>query len=214
MSFDYSEPREHRLYKVVKPLSRTVVGLLYDFRKYGTENIPQNGGFLLAANHMSLMDPIIITAACTRELFFMAKSELFKNSLFSKVLENLGAFPVKRGSNDKRSVEFAQRVIEKGWGLGIFPQGKRTDDMSLQNIKSGAAYIVKKTETNVLPVSIKKEKGKFLRPVLTLRFGKVMKYEDFDLENDYSRQNVRSAARKIMGEIIRLYNTAGEENGN
>lgn len=214
MSFDYSEPKQHKLYKVAKPLSKAVVNLLYDFRSYGTENIPQSGGFLLAANHISLMDAIIITSASSRDLFFMAKSELFKNPLFSKVLENLGAFPVKRSSNDKRSVEFAGKVIEKGWGLGIFPQGKRTDDMSLQNIKSGAAYIVKKTGTNVLPVSIKKEKRRFLRPILTLRFGKVIKYEEFDLESDYSRQKLRSAARKIMGEIIRLYNTAEEKDGN
>lgn len=210
MEFDFSSPKEHKFYDFVRPMSKAVTNFFYDFRPIGTENIPREGGFILAANHVSLLDAITITAASTRKLFFMAKSELFNNPFFSKVLENLGAFPVRRGTSDRRAVEFAEKVLNSGWVLGIFPQGKRTDEMTLKSVKSGVAYIAKKTGADVLPVSIRKEKRGLRRPILTMRFGEVIKNSDLGFEEEYNRRTIRNAAEKIMGEIIRLYNIKEE----
>lgn len=210
MDFDFSSPKEHKFYDFVRPLSKAVTNFLYDFRPIGTENIPREGGFILAANHISLLDAITVTAASTRKMFFMAKSELFHNPLFSKVLENLGAFPVRRGTSDKRAVEFAERILNSNWVLGIFPQGKRTDEMTLKSVKSGVAYIAKKTGADVLPVSLRKEKRGLCRPILTLRFGEIIKNSDLGFEEEYNRRTIRNAAEKIMSEIIRLYNIKEE----
>ena len=68
----------------------------------------------------------------------------------------------------------------------------------------------KKTEADVLPVSIRKEKRGLRRPILTMRFGEVIKNSDLGFEEEYNRRTIRNAAEKIMGEIIRLYNIKEE----
>ncbi|MDD2703685.1 MAG: lysophospholipid acyltransferase family protein, partial [Candidatus Omnitrophica bacterium] len=80
-------------------LCRTCPGLfkcLGGFDVYGRENVPETGGFIAAANHVSYLDPLVIGISCPRRLSYMARHELFSNRIFGGIIRNLGAFPVKR----------------------------------------------------------------------------------------------------------------------
>ena len=206
MKFDFSAPRESRLYDVFRPLAKGFISLRYCVTSFGEENIPEKGAFILAANHISALDPVMIISRCPRTLHFMAKDELFKNPVFASFLKKMNVFPVKRQTSDKRALEFAKRIISSGWALGIFPEGSRIKDASPKRAKNGVSYLAAKTKADVLPVSIYKAPGvRKLRPQITIRFGKLIKNSELGFSEEYSQQKIRESSEKIMSAITALW---------
>ena len=206
MKFDFSAPRESRLYNVFRPLAKGFISLRFCVTSFGEENIPEKGAFILAANHISSLDPVMIISHCPRTLHFMAKDELFKNPVFASFLKKMNVFPVKRQTSDKRALEFAKRIISSGWALGIFPEGSRIKDAIPKRAKNGVSYLAAKTKADVLPVSIYKAPGeKKLRPHITIRFGKLIKNSELGFSEEYSQQKIRESSEKIMSAITALW---------
>ena len=206
MKFDFSAPRESRLYNVFRPLAKGFISLRFCVTSFGEENIPEKGAFILAANHISALDPVMIISHCPRTLHFMAKDELFKNPVFASFLKKMNVFPVKRQTSDKRALEFAKRIISSGWALGIFPEGSRIKDAIPKRAKNGVSYLAAKTKADVLPVSIYKAPGeKKLRPHITIRFGKIIKNSELGFSEEYSQQKIRESSEKIMSAITALW---------
>ena len=206
MKFDFSAPRESRLYNVFRPLAKGFISLRFCVNSFGEENIPEKGAFILAANHISALDPVMIISHCPRTLHFMAKDELFKNPVFASFLKKMNVFPVKRQTSDKRALEFAKRIISSGWALGIFPEGSRIKDAIPKRAKNGVSYLAAKTKADVLPVSIYKALGeKRLRPHITIRFGKLIKNSELGFSDEYSQQKIRESSEKIMSAITALW---------
>lgn len=206
MKFDFSAPRESRLYNVFRPLAKGFISLRFCVTSFGEENIPEKGAFILAANHISALDPVMIISHCPRTLHFMAKDELFKNPVFASFLKKMNVFPVKRQTSDKRALEFAKRIISSGWALGIFPEGSRIKDAIPKRAKNGVSYLAAKTKADVLPVSIYKAPGeKKLRPHITIRFGKLIKNSELGFSDEYSQQKIRESSEKIMSAITALW---------
>ena len=206
MKFDFSAPRESRLYNVFRPLAKGFISLRFCVTSFGEENIPEKGAFILAANHISALDPVMIISHCPRTLHFMAKDELFKNPVFASFLKKMNVFPVKRQTSDKRALEFAKRIISSGWVLGIFPEGSRIKDAIPKRAKNGVSYLAAKTKADVLPVSIYKAPGgRKLRPHITIRFGKLIKNSELGFSEEYSQQKIRESSEKIMGAITALW---------
>ncbi|MCI7334933.1 MAG: 1-acyl-sn-glycerol-3-phosphate acyltransferase [Oscillospiraceae bacterium] len=206
MKFDFSAPRESRLYDVFRPLAKGFISLRYCVTSFGEENIPQKGAFILAANHISALDPVMIISRCPRTLHFMAKDELFKNPVFASFLKKMNVFPVKRQTSDKRALEFAKRIISSGWVLGIFPEGSRIKDASPKRAKNGVSYLAAKTKADVLPVSIYKAPGVIkLRPQITIRYGKLIKNSELGISEEKSQQKIRESSEKIMSAITALW---------
>lgn len=206
MKFDFSAPRESRLYNVFRPLAKGFISLRFCVTSFGEENIPEKGAFILAANHISALDPVMIISHCPRTLHFMAKDELFKNPVFASFLKKMNVFPVKRQTSDKRALEFAKRIISSGWALGIFPEGSRIKDAIPKRAKNGVSYLAAKTKADVLPVSIYKAPGgRKLRPHITIRFGKLIKNSELGFSDEYSQQKIRESSEKIMSAITALW---------
>ena len=206
MKFDFSAPRESRLYNVFRPLAKGFISLRFCVTSFGEENIPEKGAFILAANHISALDPVMIISHCPRTLHFMAKDELFKNPVFASFLKKMNVFPVKRQTSDKRALEFAKRIISSGWVLGIFPEGSRIKDAIPKRAKNGVSYLAAKTKADVLPVSIYKAPGgRKLRPHITIRFGKLIKNSELGFSEEYSQQKIRESSEKIMSAITALW---------
>lgn len=212
MKFDFSVPKESKLYNSFRPLAKALVSLKFRVRSFGEENIPKEGAFILAANHIGALDPVMIISRCPRTLHFMAKDELFKNRLFGSFLKNMNVFPVRRQTSDKRSLEFAKKIISCGWVLGIFPEGSRSKDAIPKKAKNGVSYLAAKTKADVLPVSIyKTPKDKSRRPKITIRFGKLIKNSELNLSENYSQHSIREASEKIMEKINSLWLLGHEE---
>lgn len=206
VKFDFSSPFEGRWYKTLRPAVRGLVSLKFKIRSFGEENIPKQGAFILAANHIYAFDPLMIISHCPRTLHFMAKEELFKNPVFGAFLKSMNAFPVKRQKSDKRALEYAKRIISLGWVLGIFPEGSRSKDALPKTAKNGVSYIAAKTGADVLPVSIYKTPGDTRRrPHITIRFGKLIKNSELAFSKEYSSQNLKLASESIMEKIVELW---------
>ncbi|HHV51485.1 MAG TPA: lysophospholipid acyltransferase family protein [Candidatus Avimonas sp.] len=187
-------------------LIRPLFYLLFPYKVKGMENVPKGQGHLmLCCNHISNLDPVFLLLAFKqRPIHFMAKAELFKNRftawLFSKVF---GAFPVNRGKGDTESLKTAERLVNEGKLMGIFPEGTRSKDGKLGRGKSGAALIASRTGASVLPVAIKtkNQKIKLFRKT-NIYIGRVLTPEELRLTGD--NPDIKYASRVIMERIAGL----------
>lgn len=126
--------------------------VLYRCKVSGVENIPEEGGFVLCANHIHAMDPVMLAVSVKRRLYFMAKKELFEHWFTGPFLRSLGAFPVDRQTTDMRSYRHALDILRDGKGLLVFSQGTRMKELS--DMKGGAALFSLKTDAPIVPVGI------------------------------------------------------------
>lgn len=139
-------------------LARAVVGsyfrLFYRLKVEGMEHIPRSGGFVIASNHISNLDPPLIGALVPRRIRFMAKQELFRVPLFRRLIHLFGAFPIHRGKVDKEAIRTAVQVVQEGQCLLMFPEGHRSKNGKLGEFLPGVAAIARKAEGAVVPVAI------------------------------------------------------------
>lgn len=142
-------------YFLLRRLGLFIASIFFRWQVIGQEHIPATGGVLICANHRSYMDPIYITMAVTRQINFMAKEELFRIPLFGSLIRFLGAFPVKRGQSDLRSIRHALRLLQQGKVVLIFPEGTRnkTEQAVLPGLP-GASMLALRSKATVLPLAI------------------------------------------------------------
>ena len=127
---------------------------LLSLRLIGVENVPGDGPLLVASNHLSNADPIILEAAFPRPLFFLGKAELFRNPIFRWILRRFGGIPLERGTADLAALRRAGAVLEQGIALGIYPEGVRSKTIALRKGLPGAGLIALQARAPVLPVAI------------------------------------------------------------
>jgi 1-acyl-sn-glycerol-3-phosphate acyltransferase len=139
---------------ILRAIALAVVRPLLSLRLIGLENVPCAGPLLVASNHLSNADPIILEAAFPRPLFFLGKAELFRNPLFCWVLRRFGAIPLERGTADRAALRRARAVLEQGIALGIYPEGVRSRTGALVKGLPGAGLIALQSDAPVLPVAI------------------------------------------------------------
>lgn len=188
----------------VRYVTMGVYKLFYNFHIEGTENIPQDKALVMASNHRSYADPVILTMPMKKPVTYMAKEELFKNKLFGWFITKLGAFPVKRGAGDLQVIDDAVGILESGRHLVIFPEGTRSKDGKVGKGKTGVALIAARSGADVLPCGIIFEGEKLhFRSKLTLRFGKVIPAEEIAV-TDGSPRELKAAKLRIMGAITEL----------
>ncbi len=129
--------------------------LIYRLEVQGKENIPKDNQFIIAANHLSTLDPPLVCAVMNKGVSYMAKIELFENPFMRWWLNWLGAFAVDR-DNVSVSTMKTVKVIKntKDWVLGIFPQGTRQNIGEIRDITKGFASIAKSNKCGILPMGI------------------------------------------------------------
>lgn len=204
--FDYSKVKDHATYHLLMPLNILLFNkTMFRVTFVGKENVPKEGGFILASNHIHFLDPLVIAGSKTRVMYFMAKEELFHNPAAAYFMTRFNAFPVKRGSSDKASVEYAIRVVKEGNVLGIFPEGTRSPDYRPGAPKAGVALIAKQAHADVLPVSIYSEHQAKYWTDLTVRFGKMIPYQELGITEEGGTRELREASRLIMDRITELW---------
>ncbi len=146
--------RPHLLYRLLWYLVRGLLHLLFGYRVEGAERVPKEGPVILAANHLSILDPLVIGAGIRRPVSFIARSELFRLPVVGWLIPRLYAIPVERGAGDLAAIRGAIRVLEKGQVFGIFPEGTRSRTGRLRPFKTGVAAIALRTGSPVVPVAI------------------------------------------------------------
>lgn len=141
-----------------------VARLLWGIRAEGKENVPREGGLVLAANHFSTYDPPTIGSLLPREVSFMAKKELFENRFLNLIFRGVHAFPVDRGRSDVSAIKEALRRLKADDAVGVFIQGTRNQgDVEALD---GAAFLAQRANVPILPAAIWREGRRF-----EVRFG-------------------------------------------
>ncbi|MGI9168136.1 MAG: lysophospholipid acyltransferase family protein [Pyrinomonadaceae bacterium] len=138
---------------------RPVVGLagraLWKLKLNGLENIPLNGGLIIAANHQSYMDPFLISIPIKRTLRYLAWSAAFEWPLVGKFIRILGAWPLQIEGSDPSAIRRSLQWLRDGGAVMIFPEGGRgLPDGSMVKFKSGALRMALEAEVPILPVTI------------------------------------------------------------
>lgn len=171
----------------------------------GRKNMPKSGPVLLCCNHMAKRDPVMLGVSVGRQVFYMAKEELFSNWFIGGVLRSLGAFPVRRGTGGADALADADKLLAENAVVGVFIEGTRSKDGRLQKPKTGAALLAYRTKAQVVPVCITAGDGglpkKFKRHIVNI--GKPIPAEKLNIPDDSSMQ-LRKASRVIMAEITAL----------
>jgi len=178
-------------YRVARRICRGFLWVLYHFRTSGVEHIPREGGFVLASNHASYYDPVLLASANTvRQVHFMAKEELFKVPLFGRLILSLGALPIKRGGADRNLFRtFGALLKMKKIALVVFPEGTRTRDGKLGIVRRGVGALCLSAGVPVIPAYIR---GSFdvwprfrrlprLRGEIEVRFGPPVEWDNGEL---------------------------------
>jgi len=122
-------------------LTRIISKLIFRIKTSGQENVPPSGGFILASNHISYYDPPLVGSWITREVYFFAKKELFKNRLFGALITATNSLPVNRYGIDRQSIRLAVDAIKRGFGLTVFPEGTRSRTEEFLSPKPGIGMI-------------------------------------------------------------------------
>lgn len=148
------EPRPNPVYRATWYLARFLLHLLFGYRTEGAEKVPKTGPVILAANHLSILDPIAIGAGIKRPVSFLARADVFRLPVLSWLLPRLYAIPVERGTGDLSAIKGAIRALERGMAFGIFPEGTRSRSGRLQPFKTGVAAIAFRTGSPVVPVAV------------------------------------------------------------
>ena len=142
------------LYLILKWLLTPILKGYNRLTVHYKETIPESGPYILVVNHLSYLDPIYMGIAFPRKLHFMAKQEAFKYPIIKWLLLKLGAFPVNREKADIKAIKTSISILKSGRILAIFPEGTRHEQLQLDEIKNGAAYLAIKTGAPIIPAYI------------------------------------------------------------
>ena len=131
----------------------------YGLSSAGTNNVPESGGVIIAANHSSNFDPPVLGICITRKINYMAKKELFESPFGRWLMYSLYTFPVDRDRSDMKAIKEALRLLKNGEVIGIFIQGTRNKgDAEAMN---GAAFLAQRAGIPIVPAAIWREGQKF-----------------------------------------------------
>ncbi|MCM8805077.1 MAG: 1-acyl-sn-glycerol-3-phosphate acyltransferase [Candidatus Omnitrophica bacterium] len=189
------------IYLFIKFIAFFVFHLFFLIEIKGRKNIPKKGGFIIASNHLSYLDPPLIGFACSRKLYYFAKSSLFKIKVLSNLIKILGAIPIERESSPL-SLRKGLDILKKGEGLVIFPEGTRSKNGEIKEGKFGIGFLVVKSKVPVIPVKLIGT-NKALPPdkkFIRLKKIKVIIGEPLYIEN----KNYKEISKIVMDMIKRL----------
>jgi len=139
------------LYRVLRWTMSLYFRVRLKIRFEGEENIPKKGPFVLVLSHKSHLDSLLLHTFCPRLMFTLAKSSVFRTRFMAWFAPRVGAVPTRRYQIDPQAVRVALRLIRKGEGVGVFPEGERSWDGELQPLRSGTIRLLLKAGVPVIP---------------------------------------------------------------
>ena len=194
------------LYSIIRVLTKAFLKVYFNLSFEGLENIDNTKPHIYASNHRSYYDPVFISIPVKHRFAYMAKEELFEQTVFfTALIKAFGAFPVVRGSGDFSVIDTSIEKLNSGKNLVIFPEGTRSKDGKVGKGKTGVALITAKSGYDVTPVGIVFEGEKLhFRSKVVVKFGKSISYDEIALHGDFNTRELRPIKNKIMSAITEL----------
>ena len=214
------------LYTLTRKILGPVARLLYRPVIEGRENIPRTGPLLLASNHLSFVDSIVIPLVAPRRVVFLAKSEYFtghgmRGALKRWMFTAVGCVPIQRGTAGaaQEALDSALEILRDGLAFGIYPEGTRSRDGRLYRGRTGVAWLALTAGCPVVPVGLSGTQD--IQPVgsrvprirkITIRFGKPLDFSYLQgtrpgLARREATDAVMAAIHELSGqELVAHYN--------
>lgn len=194
-----------KTWKVLVIVAIIIKPFFLRLRVEGAENLPTHGGCIAACNHTLGPDYVIMGYASPRQIYYMAKAEIFNfHPWLAALVRGAGAFPVRRGERDSDAIEQAVKMIQAGYVVGMFPEGTRSRTGALQRGRTGVARIALQANALVVPVVVINTEPVLRdvfklrrRPLVTVRFGK-------PIQAAHSGEEVTAAAAQRLTTQIML----------
>jgi len=142
------------LYIIAKIKFLIIFKLFFRLKVTGRQNIPQDGPFIIVANHSSLLDPIILGVSINPIIIFVAAAYLFKIRWLGYLLRKANSIPVQR-ENDIKAIKQSLKILQRDGVLGIFPEGGIDRQKNNLPVRAGAAYLATKVGVPIVPIKIK-----------------------------------------------------------
>jgi 1-acyl-sn-glycerol-3-phosphate acyltransferase len=178
------------IYEVIHAVVPPLLKAIWRPRVLGLQNVPKDGGVILASNHLSFVDSVVIPSVAPRKVVFLAKSDYFKGSGVKGTaqrlwFEGLGMLPVDREDTQSAidSLETALEVLGRGEAFGIYPEGSRSRDGRLYRGRTGVAHLALTAGVPVVPVGLVGTER--IQPIgsrypkvakVTVKFGKALEF--------------------------------------
>jgi 1-acyl-sn-glycerol-3-phosphate acyltransferase len=193
-------------YSALRRFFKGILRLGFGLEVSGEEHIPAGGPAVLAVNHGSQIDPIVVAAAVPRRCTFLAAAELLTMPVLGALIRPFRLVPVERGRFDRRAIQECLARLERGDALVIFPEGKISTDGSFQPAHDGLAFIAARARVPVIPIGIA---GTYQvwplgtrvphRGKITVRIGEAIAPPEASTRRDQS-----ALTAQVMDTIIRL----------
>ncbi len=201
----------------IKAVLGPIMRLMFRPRVEGAEHIPGSGPVILAGNHLTFIDSIVLPLVCDRQVFFIGKDEYvtgkgIKGRLMAWFFTGVGMIPVDRdgASGGVAALMTGRRILEEGKVFGIYPEGTRSPDGRLYRGRTGIARLTLMTGAPVVPFAMigtdKLQPGGagIPRPGrVTVRFGEAMEFSRYE-GMDRDRYVLRAVTDSVMAEVMRL----------
>ena len=151
-----------------------LVNIGYRLKTRGLEHIPDTGPVVVACNHVSFMDALVVIGCCRRPIRFVMDYQIFKIPVLNFVFRTAGAIPIAPARENpeilERAYDRVARYLEEGEVVGIFPEGRLTEDGEVGSFKTGIERIIQRTPAPVVPMALRGLWGSFF----SRRYGKAM----------------------------------------
>ncbi len=183
------------MFHIIQCLLALPIRMSYPTKFIGKNNIPK-GPCIIASNHTSNLDAVLLAVHTWEKKYYLAKKELFKNKCFGLVLKSFGAIKIDRQTTDVGAIKKCMKVLKQGKKLVVFPEGTRNEnkDMQLGEVKHGVAMFAIKAKVPIVPMFIAK-KPKFWRR------NRVIIGEPFSLEEFYGKK-LDNEVLNIASEVV------------
>ncbi|WP_306482607.1 1-acyl-sn-glycerol-3-phosphate acyltransferase [Streptomyces sp. AS02] len=204
-------------FALIKAVLGPIMRLMFRPQVEGAEHIPGDGPVILAGNHLTFIDSMILPLVCDRQVLFIGKDEYvtgkgIKGRLMAWFFTGVGMIPVDRdgGRGGVAALMTGRRILEEGQVFGIYPEGTRSPDGRLYRGRTGIARLTLMTGAPVVPFAMigtdKIQPGGAGMPrprKVTVRFGEAMEFSRYE-GMDRDRYVLRAVTDSVMAEVMRL----------
>jgi len=180
------------LYRFVRFASKVILKIFYRYKVYGKANLLK-GAAIITSNHVSFLDPPIITASIKDELYFLAKEKLFKVPIFKNIIRALNTLPISDKESNIQTFKSVNKILKSGKKVVLFPEGTRTKDGKLKELLPGVGFLINLNKCTIIPAYLhgaheawgRNRKLPKLFGKISCIFGSPIKYEEFEnIEKD------------------------------
>lgn len=190
--------------KIVKGFLHFLCLVVYRVKKVGEENVPKEGAYIICANHVNFLDPLVLVITAKRHMNMIGKIELLNNIFLYWLGYLFDVITVKRNSQDIDSIKRSLKLLKEGHLLAIYPEGTRNGlQKNNGKVKNGAAFMAAITGVSVIPVGIQGSFKPFSKVIVN--YGKPMDFSQYHSKKP-EKEVLEKISDELMDEIIRLTN--------